>query len=162
MPATGTPPARAISKLLAATTVVLTCLAFTAGASASVRSCSYRNPTHGPVPYVAQVATNLTATAAGGAGVCEVVREAVAQVQLRGYDLDARPDFVEGGESWAVSHRLVYPAGWPRPRGPVYDPHMHVTLRMVAVPPAQSSEAHGTGEARARTTAYWIKLNEYT
>jgi hypothetical protein len=145
-----------VSKLLAAVAVAV-CVVFPASASASVHSCLYRNLTHGQVPYIAQVATNLTPAAAGGAGVCEVVRAVVMQVQLRGYDPGSGSPFVDVGNRWTLSHHLVYPNGWPRPRGPVYDPHMHVTLRMTEQPQAQSRK-----KASARVAPFWIKLNEYT
>ena len=128
-----------------------------ATASASVRSCSYRNSVYGSVPYVARVTTNLTSAAVGGANVCDVVSAAVTQVQRRGYGLGAAPLFVRADMHWALTHHLVYPRGWPHPNGPVYDPHMHVTLRMIS-----QQQAHATGAERSRRTPYWIKLNEYT
>jgi len=127
---------------------------WTAGASASVRTCSFRNMSQGAVPYVAHVRTNLTSVAVGGANVCTVVSKVVGQVQRRGFNLGAAPGFVDTGEWWAVDHHLVYPRGWPHPTGPVFDPHMHVTLRMLARGQPVLAGASHTGR-------YWIKLNEY-
>lgn len=145
-----------ITKLFTGVVVVVS---FTSGAtaSASVRSCSYRNLTREPVPYVAQVTTNLTSAAVDGADVCDVVSEAVTQVQLRGYRLGAGPQFVQTDVYWALSHHLVYPTAWPRPGGPVYDPHMRVTLRMISL-----QQTHATVAKGSRRTPYWINLNEYT
>jgi len=156
--ASGTPSALTSRRLLAAATVVA-CGVFTAGASASVQRCSYRNLASGEVPYVAQVTTNLTSAGAHGASICKVVREAVLQVQRRGYNLDGSAQLRGPHGYWALSHHLVYPRGWPRPTGPVCDPHMHVTLRMVAVRHAGS---RGTGADTSRMARYWITLNEYT
>ena len=148
-----------LTALLAAlSTAVLA--ASPASASASVRICSYRNITHGAVPYVAQVRTNLTSAAVGGANVCAVVSELVRRVQRRGFDPGHVHQLVDAGESWALAHRLVYPRGWPQPTGPVVDPHLHVTLRMLAATGARRSGPALARPARARR--YWIKLNEYT
>jgi hypothetical protein len=131
-----------------------------ASASASVRSCSYRNMTRGAVPYVSHVRTNLTSAAVGGANVCTVVSEVVERVQQRGFDLGAGPALIDPGEPWALDHHLVYPRGWPQPTGPIYDPHMHVTLHMLTRRPAQ--QAHPVLAARSRNSRYWIQLNEYS
>jgi hypothetical protein len=148
-----------LPRLVVALSVVVPMI-WTAGASASVSSCSYRNVTHGAVPYVAQVRTNLTSAAMDGANVCRVVSQVVRQVQLRGFDLGTAQQFIDTAESWALDHHLVYPRGWPKPTGPVYDPHMQVTLRMLARGPAQQGQPVLT--CASRTSRYWIKLNEYT
>ena len=137
--------------------VVIVSFTSTASASAAVRSCSYRNLTYGPTPYVTHITTNLTSAAVDGASVCAVVREVVIRVQLRGYALDAGSQFVAADVYWVLSHHLVYPKGWPQPSGPVYDPHMRVTLRMISL-----QQTHATVAEAPRTTPYWIKLNEYT
>jgi len=133
---------------------------WTAGASASVSSCSYRNVTHGAVPYVAQVRTNLTSAAVGDANVCTVVsqgRQTGAASRLRP---GRRPQLIDTGESWGVNHQLVYPRGWPQPTGPVYDPHMHVRLRLLTRGQAQQPQLVLIGARR--TSPYWIELNEYS
>jgi len=98
MSATGMSRNLTITKLVAG--VVVVSFTWAASASASVRSCSYRNLTQGPVPYVAHVTTNLTSDAVDGADICEVVNEAVTQVQLRGYYLDAGSQLVEDDADW--------------------------------------------------------------
>lgn len=145
---------------LAVALAVVALMIWTASASASVRACSYTNVTHGAVPYVAQVRTNLTSAAVAGANVCTVVSEVVTQVQLRGFDLGAAPQLIDTGEAWALDHHLVYPRGWPQPTGPVYDPHVHVRLRMLTRGQAQQTQPMLTGASR--TSPYWIELNEYT
>jgi hypothetical protein len=147
-----------LARLVVALSMVVAMI-WTAGASASVRSCSYRNVTHGAVAYVAQVRTNLTSAAVGGANVCTVVSELVRRVQRRGFDLGATRQLIDSGASWALDHHLVYPRGWPQPTGPVYDPHMHVTLRMLAQ--AQAQQAQPVAGA-SHTSPYWIELNEYS
>ena len=148
-----------LTALLAALTAAgLLASAPSATASTSVRICSYRNITHGAVPYVAQVRTNLTSAAVGGGNVCAVVSELVRRVQRRGFDPGHARQLAGAGESWALAHRLIYPRGWPQPTGPAVDPHMHVTLRMLA-------RTHRSRPALARpagASRYWIKLNEYT
>lgn len=139
---------------------ILAPMIWPAGASASVRSCSYKNLTHGAVPYVSHVKTNLTSAAVGGTNVCAVVSEVVKQVQLRGFDLGAAPGLIDTGEPWALDHHLVYPQGWPQPTGPVHDPHVHVTLHMLAR--GQSQQARRVLAGASRTSPYWIELNEYT
>lgn len=148
-----------LARLVVALAVVVPMI-WTASASASVRTCSYSNVTRGAVPYVAQVRTNLTSAAVGGANVCTVVSAVVRQVQLRGFDLGAAPHHLDTGESWALNHHLVYPRGWPQPTGPVYDPHMHVRLRMLTR--GQAQQAHPVLTGASRTSSYWIELNEYT
>jgi hypothetical protein len=135
-------------------------MVWTSSASALPRNCSYANVTHGGVPYVAQVRTNLTSTAVGGASVCTVVSGIVRQVQLRGYDLGATPRLVDMDESWALEHHLVYPAGWPQPTGPIYDPHMHVRLLMLTRGRTQRAQLVPKGPSG--TSPLWIELNEYT
>ena len=129
-----------------------------AGASAAVRTCTYRNLERGPVPYVEQVRTNLTSSAVGGGSVCQFVSDLVRQVQRRGYDPGSPRDLLDGDRSFALIHHLVYPPGWPQPTGPVADPHMHVTLRMLEHGAAQKSPLGGP----SRTSRFWIQLNEYT
>jgi hypothetical protein len=148
-----------LPRLVVALSVVVPMI-WSAAASASVSNCSYRNLTHGAVPYVAQVRTNLTSAAVDGANVCRVVSQVARHVQLRGFDLGAAQQLIDTGESWALDHHLVYPRGWPKPTGPVYDPHMQVTLRMLARGPAQQGQPVPTGASH--TSAYWIELNEYT
>jgi hypothetical protein len=130
-----------------------------APAGASVRSCEYRNLTSGRIPYVARVRTDLTPAAVGGGSVCHAVAAVVRRVQRRGYDPGALA-VAAGGGSWTVRHRLVYPTGWPRPAGPVQDPHMQVTLTLAAPPggaPRCAGRAHGAGAA-----SFWITLRELT
>jgi hypothetical protein len=148
-----------LTTLLAALTTAAL-LASPAGAGASVRVCSYRNLAHSAGPYVAQVRTNLTSAAVGGANVCAVVSELVTRVQQRGYDPGHLRRLVGAGESWALVHRLVYPPGWPQPTGPAVDPHLHVTLRMHARTRARRSGSTLADPGGA--SGYWIKLNEYT
>jgi hypothetical protein len=135
-------------------------LASPAGASASVRVCSYRNLADSAGPYVAQVRTNLTSAAVGGANVCAVVSALVTRVQQRGFDPGHVRRLVGAGQSWALVHHLVYPPGWPQPTGPAVDPHLHVTLRMHARTRAQRSGSTLANSGGA--SGYWIKLNEYT
>jgi hypothetical protein len=71
-----------ITKLFTGIVVVIS-FTWAATASASVRSCSYRNLTYGLVPYVTRATTNLTSAAVDGANVCEIVSEVVTRVQLR-------------------------------------------------------------------------------
>jgi hypothetical protein len=144
--------------LAAASAAGLLASAASASASASVRVCSYRNLTHGAVPYVAQVRTNLTSAAVGGANVCAVVSDLVRRVQRRGFDPGHVRQLAGAGESWALAHRLIYPRGWPQPQGPAQDPHMHVTLHMLA----QTRRSRPARARPAGASRYWIKLNEYT
>ena len=142
--------------------LAISCLAapaiWPAGASAAVRTCTYRNLDRGPVPHVEQVRTNLTSSAIGGGSVCEFVSQLVREVQLRGYDPGSRRPLLDGGRSWSLIHHLVYPPGWPQPTGPVADPHMHVKLRMLEQGQAQKSPLG----APTRASRFWVELNEYT
>ena len=129
----------------------------THASAATVRACAYRNPQNGAVPFVEHVTTDLSARAGGPAGVCAVVDAAVSRTQALGFTLPRSPHPIDAGGRWTLDHRLVYPAGWPSPTGPVYDPHMHVTLRLVSrcgSPSALSVRAAGAH-------AIWISFQEW-
>jgi hypothetical protein len=146
--------------VLLALTVGLGASAAQAAARASVRSCPYRNPAAGAVPYVAHVTTDLSARAAGPAGICAVVKAAVRRAQRLGFTLNGAPRVIEAGSAWSVDHHVVYPRGWPSPAGPVFDPHMHVTLRLVAAG-TLATRSRRVQDARAGH-GFWIRFNEYT
>jgi hypothetical protein len=155
-------PRHARVHMLVLATAVAASLSFAATATASVRSCAFRNPAGGALPYVRQVTTNLTSSALGGGSVCAAVRAAVRRVQLIGYELGGTRRVVDANRSWVVAHDLVFPNGWPAPSGPVYDPHMRVVLHLVSPSPPGSAPALGTVPGRRHGHRYWIRLNEYT
>jgi hypothetical protein len=100
----------------------------------------------------------MTRAAADEATVCKVVNDAVRQVQLRGYDLDQRPAVVEADGLWKIDHHLVYPTGWPDPRGPVDDPRMKVVLHL-----SSTQDRTGATHVAGRSAeSYWISFSELT
>ena len=133
----------------------------THASAATVRACAYRNPQNGAVPFVEHVTTNLSARAGGPAGVCAVVDAAVSRTQALGFTLPRSPHPIDAGGRWTLDHRLVYPAGWPSPTGPVYDPHMHVTLRLVGGRTMVSQRASATAGAGSGSSGFWIRFDEY-
>jgi hypothetical protein len=139
----------ALMRRTVAIAVLLIGLACAPAAVARTGACRVDQATGARAPYVAQVRTNLTAAAIGGGSVCAYVRRLVGSVQREGYAPTA--GFLSGTGLWTLHHHLVYPAGWPRPSGPVWDPHVHVTLWLAAA-----------ASAGATVRPCWIALNEYT